>query len=168
MKKTIIIFTISIIAISFMCMSRHIVLNYTIGISSISMDEDEHMVGKDSVFIWQNGVFQIGHYSSGNHLEFHENNVIKTILKNVNSYETKDGKFYVVTQEGYAIIDKENIAKVFVLVPENEYINGYSINENGEKEPYSRRIDNVKIKYIMSFDEFTEMEQAILNKMAEG
>ena len=30
-------------------------------------------MGKDTVFVWEDGVFQIGHYSTGNHLEFHEN-----------------------------------------------------------------------------------------------
>lgn len=167
MKKTItIIAAICIIAASIIYINRHSILGHITNAISIQMDREQNkQVGKDSVFVWQNGVFQIGHYSSGNHLEFHENGVIKTILKNVNSYKTKDNKFYVIAQEGYAIIDKENTAKIFVIIPESEYINGYSISENGEKEPYSRRIDSTNIQYIMSFDEFSEMEQKVLNKL---
>ena len=81
------------------------------------------------------------------------------------SYKIKDHKFYVVTQEGYAVIDQKNIAKILLTVPESEYTNGYSINKNGEKEPYSRFIDNTNIQYIMNFDEFTESEQKVLNKL---
>ena len=51
------------------------------------------------------------------------------------------------------------------IYPESEYTNGYSINKNGEKEPYSRFIDNTNIQYIMNFDEFTESEQKVLNKL---
>lgn len=167
MKKTVTIITaILIIAASVIYINRHIIFDYVINAISVQMDKEQHSgYGKDSVFVWQNGVFQIGHYSSGNHLEFHENGVINTILKNVNSYKTKANKFYVITQEGYAIIDKENMARIFLIIPESEYINGYSINENGEKEPYSRYIDSTSIQYIMNFDEFSETEQKALNKL---
>lgn len=167
MKKTVtIIAAIFIIVASITYINRYSILDYITSAISIQMDrEQSKQIGKDTVFVWQNGVFQIGHYSSGNHLEFHDNGVIKTILKNVNSYRRKDNKFYVIAQEGYATIDKENTAKIFVVVPESEYINGYSINKNGEKEPYSRRIDSTNIQYIMSFDEFSEIEQKALNKL---
>lgn len=127
--------------------------------------EQNNKVGKDSVFVWGDGVFQIGHYASGNHLEFHENGIINTILQNVDSYKIKDNKFYVITQEGYAVIDQKNIAKILLIIPESEYTNGYSVNENGEKESYSRFVDNTNIQYIMSFDEFSDIEQRVLNKL---
>ena len=167
MKKALtIIVTIFVIAAIIIYINRHSILENITNAISIQMDKEQNKkIGKDSVFVWKDGVFQIGNYSSGNHLEFHENGVINTILKNVEFYKIKNNKFYVITQEGYAVIDEKNKAKIFVTVPENEYTNGYTINENGEKEPYSRRIDNVNIQYIMSFDEFTDTEQEVLNKL---
>lgn len=162
MKKTLtIIVAIFIIVSSIIYINRHSIITDT-----TSTDREQNVkMGKDTVFVWEDGVFQIGHYSTGNHLEFHENGITTTILKNVDSYKIKDHKFYVVTKEGYAVIDQKNIAKILLTVPESEYTNGYSINKNGKKEPYSRFIDNTNIQYIMNFDEFTESEQKVLNKL---
>ena len=153
MKKTLtIIVAIFIIVSSIIYINRHSIITDT-----TSTDREQNVkMGKDTVFVWEDGVFQIGHYSTGNHLEFHENGITTTILENVDSYKIKDG---------YAVIDQKNIAKILLTVPESEYTNGYSINKNGEKEPYSRFIDNTNIQYIMNFDEFTESEQKVLNKL---
>jgi hypothetical protein len=167
MKKTLtIIAIIFFIVASIIYINRYNISENIIKTISIQMDREKNrQVGKDSVFVWQNGTFQIGHYASGNHLEFHEDGIIKTILKDVNTYKEKDSKFYVITREGYAVIDKKNIAKIFVVIPESEYINGYSINENGEKESYSRHIEHTNIQYIVSFNKFSEEEQKVLNKL---
>ena len=111
MKKTLtIIVAIFIIVSSIIYINRHSIITDT-----TSTDREQNVkMGKDTVFVWEDGVFQIGHYSTGNHLEFHENGITTTILENVDSYKIKDHKFYVVTKEGYAVIDQKNIAKILL------------------------------------------------------
>ncbi len=131
-------------------------------------EEPTHKIGRDTVCIWNDGTFEIGHYADSNYLEFHygeELSLVKSVLEKVITYKKEDDKFFVVTGEGYAVIDDTNIAKVLVTILEDEYINGYHTNAEGERIPYSRRIDDPHIIYLENFEEFSESEQEMLNKL---
>ena len=86
-------------------------------------------------------------------------------MKNVNTYEIIDDKLYVVTEEGFAVINKNDMATILVTVPENEFVNGYSVNASGEKEFYSRYIETPNILYINDFKEFSDDEQEQFEKI---
>ncbi|MCD7855905.1 MAG: DUF5050 domain-containing protein [Clostridiales bacterium] len=124
-------------------------------------------IGKDNVYVWNDGVFQIGHYSDGNHLDYHFDNfpLIKSVLEKVITYKAKDDKLFVITEEGYAVIDKTNTAKVLITVSEDEFTNGYYTNDEGVKIPYTRFIDDPQIVYLESFDDFEAEEQKQFEKM---
>ncbi len=126
-------------------------------------------IGKDTVYVWNDGVFQIGHYYDGNHLDYHYDNFSLTdsVLENVITYKAKGDKLFVITEEGYAVIDKTNAARVLVTVPEDEFTNGYSVNDEGEKIPYTRFIDDPQIVYLESFDGFEAEEQKQFEKMGK-
>ncbi|MCD8090594.1 MAG: hypothetical protein LUD81_08260 [Clostridiales bacterium] len=131
-------------------------------------EEKDHKIGKDTILYWNNGVFQLGHYSKSNYLEFHHGKSLVTpVLKEVITYKVKNDKLFVVTGEGYAVADREDTARVLVTVPDDEFINGYHTNEEGEKIPYSRYIDDPHITYLESFDDFSEEEQKQFNKMTD-
>lgn len=124
-----------------------------------------YKTGKDTIYVWQDGTFQIGHYASGNHLEFYNNNVTEIVLENVSVYKIVGDKLYVIAEEGYATVDKNDIATILVTVPENEFVNGYSVNASGEKEFYSRYIEAPNISYIADFKEFSLDEREQFEKL---
>lgn len=127
----------------------------------------EIVAGKDTILIWENK-YEIGHFFDGNHLVAYRNGsigLLDTILKKVTNYKVKKEKLYIVSEEGYAIIDKNNLCKIYVIIPENEFISGYTMDAQGNKSYISRYVENENIQYLSSFDEFSKEEQKILNKL---
>lgn len=127
----------------------------------------EIVAGKDTVLIWENK-YEIGHFPNGNHLVTHRNGsigLLDVVLEKITNYKVKKEKLYIVSEEGYAVIDKNNLCKVYVTVPEDKFINGYTIDEQGNKSYISRYIENDNIQYLSGFDEFSENEQKLLKKL---
>lgn len=128
------------------------------------IENGEIVRGKDTVRVWGN-MYEIGHYSSGNQLEIYVNDITENILEKVKAHKVIKKKLYVISEEGYAVINECNLCKVYVTVPEDEFVNGYSIDEQGNTSYYSRFIENEHIQYLSDFNEFSEEEQEIFNKM---
>lgn len=77
----------------------------------------------------------------------------KTILYDVKQYKIKSGKLYAVSDEGYAVVDKKtNIANVYLLPQKYDELE-FIANEN--------------IKYLFSYDVFSESERKIFDKLKE-
>lgn len=128
------------------------------------IENGEIVAGKDTVLIWEDK-YEIGHFYDGNHLEIYRNSLFDTVLKNVTAYKVKKEKLYIVSEEGYAVINKDNICTVYVTVPPNEFVNGYSLDKDGNRSYISRYIEDENIQYLSDFDEFSEEEQEMLNKL---
>ena len=58
-----------------------------------------------------------------------------TVLGKIEAFDSKNKKLYIVSEEGYAVIDKDNLCTVFLCEPD-------------------QRIEDENIQYITSFDEF--------------
>ena len=84
------------------------------------------------------------------------------ILENIEDYRKLKNKLYITSEEGYAIVDKDKLCRVFVKVPGEEFVSGYSEDKEGNRTYISRRIENKYIKYLSSFEEFSEEEREIL------
>lgn len=112
----------------------------------------EIVSGKDTVCIWGN-MFEIGHYPSGNHLEIYTDGLRKPVLRKVTKHKAVKKKLYILSEEGYAVIDEDNLCRALVTAPEDE--------SNCEK----RSDENEYIRYLSDFDEFSEDEQAVFNKL---
>lgn len=128
------------------------------------IENGEIVAGKDTVLIWENK-YEIGHFPDGNHLEIHIDGLINPVLKNVTAHKVKKEKLYIVSEEGYAVINKNNICTVYVTVPSDEFVNGYSLDKEGNRSYISRYIEDENIQYLSAFDEFSEEEQEMLNKL---
>lgn len=131
------------------------------------IENGEIVAGKDTILIWENK-YEIGHFPNGNHLVIHRNGsigLIDAILEKVTTYKVKKEKLYVVSEEGDAVIDKNNLCKVYVTTPADEFVNDYTLDEQGNKSYISRYIENENIQYLSSFDEFSDEEQKVLNKL---
>ena len=68
-----------------------------------------------------------------------------TLLESIINYKISDSMLYVTASKGYAVIGDDNIARIYVA------------SEN--------KIENEKIKYLDSFEDFEKNEQEILRKM---
>ena len=130
------------------------------------LENGEIVRGKDTILIWEN-MYEIGHYSDSNHLEIYTNGSFDSILEKVTKYKIVKKNLYVTSEEGFAVIDKNNFCRVFITIPEEDFVNGYSIDEQGNKIYYSRYIENEHIQYLPNFEAFSEEEQKIFNKILD-
>lgn len=128
------------------------------------IENREIIRGKDTILIWGN-VYVIGHYSDGNHLSIETKDVNETILKKVVKYHEKKGKLYIVSDEGYAVIDKNNLCRVFITVANEEFVNGYTEDVEGNRTYISRKIESTNIEYLSEYEFFSAEEKDVFEKM---
>ena len=127
---------------------------------------DEVIRGKDTILVWEN-MYEIGHYSDGNHLEIALDGTFETILENVTIHKIVSETLYIISDEGYAVINKSNLCKVYIIVPKNEFVNGYSVDKQGNQIDYSRFIENEHVQYLAQYNEFSMEEQEVFTNLKE-
>ena len=130
------------------------------------MENGEIVRGKDTVRIWGD-MYEIGHYSDSNHLEIYINGHIEQVLTRVKIHKVIKKKLYVISEEGYAVINKSNLCKVYIIVPKNEFVNGYSVDKQGNQIDYSRFIENEHVQYLAQYNEFSMEEQEVFTNLKE-
>lgn len=116
---------------------------------------------------WGDLSFQINHHKSGNNLEYVSvsNKEIYILLKNISSYKIAEGNLYVKSKNGYAIVDKNNICKIFVNQSVLRTTGDYTQDEYGNKIYSNQKVDKENIKYLFSYDDFSTQERNIFKKM---
>ena len=60
-----------------------------------------------------------------------------------------DGKYRIV-DEGYAVINSDNLCNIYLIIKRDEYTNGYSISKNGEKIIFYRYLEDPNVTYLTS------------------
>lgn len=128
------------------------------------VENGEIVRGNDTILIWEN-MYVIGHYYDSNHLNMEGNGVSNIILEKVKKHKVKKKKLYILSEEGYAIIDKSNICRVFITVPKEDFVNGYSTDNEGIQHPISRFVSDEHVQYLSSYDDFATEEKAVFEKM---
>lgn len=113
------------------------------------MANGELVRGRDTILIWGN-LYEIGHYYDGNDLTLEGQEVSGCILENIKEYKVKGDKLYVISDDGYATIDRENICRVYMT----------------EGEQISEKIEIEKILYLNSYEEFSNEEKKVFEKMS--
>lgn len=129
-----------------------------------SSEKKESVKGKDTVLVWKD-TFVIGHYDDGNRLSVITEGFSENVLKQVTIYKIIDDKLYVVSNEGYAIIDKNCECRVNVTVPDNEFVREYSADEYGNSLYTSRYLEKENIIYLAHFQDFSDDEQRMFKKI---
>lgn len=109
--------------------------------------EKRHEVirGRDTAFIWNK------HYDIWNHLGKHHfsieiDDASDNVLQDVSLYKVHKDKFYVVSVNGYAVVDRSNLCRVFLLTDTD-------------------KVESKYIKYLNSYEDFSEEEQKYFSKM---
>ena len=77
----------------------------------------------------------------------------------------KKGILYILSDEGYVVIDDNNLCRMHITIPNEEFVSGYYEDESGMRTYISRFIDDANIKYLESFNDFSKDEQKIFEKM---
>ena len=129
-----------------------------------AIENGEIVRGKDTVLVWKN-MYVIGHYSDGNDLSIETKEIDGTILKKVVEYKKKNGKLYIVSDEEYAVIDKNNLCRVFITVDYEKFVNGYTEDADGNRTYISRKIECENIEYLSEYDNFSSKEKDLFKKM---
>lgn len=101
--------------------------------------------GRDTVFIW-NKHYEIWNHLGENHFGIEIDDANDNILRIVSLYEAYNDKFYVVSADGYAVVDRNNYCRVFLLTDTDE-------------------VESKYIEYLTSYEEFSEEDKKHFSKM---
>ncbi len=124
------------------------------------------MLRKDTILIWEN-MYELGHYYDSNHLDMEGNGISDVVLKKVKNHKVKKKRLYVISEEGYAIIDENNLCRVYITIPESEFVEEYSRDSQGNLLYRSRRIEDEHIQYLSGFNEFSDEERKVFRKLED-
>lgn len=126
------------------------------------IENGEIVAGKDTALIWGN-IYEIWNQSGDYRLSIETKNLTRNILEKIQNYKKIDNCLYIVSEEGFAVIDENNLCRAYVTVPETEFVNGYSIDSEGNKVYYSRFIEDDNIQYLDDYDDFTDDEKNVFD-----
>lgn len=116
------------------------------------------VAGRDTALIWQDK-YEISKYSDIIVLDFYADKEKYSLLYEITNFDVVKRKVYVLSNQGYAVIDKNNKCKIFIVdLQESE-------DENCNKRFKNCRIEDEHIRYLSSFDEFSNEEKTTFEKM---
>lgn len=151
------------------CLNRHILLDRFWSKIESQLDYERSLeVGDDfNKISWGDLSFQINHHKSGNNLEYVRvvDKESYILLKNISSYKIVEGKLYVKSKDGYAVVDENNICKIFVDQSIIQTAGEYTQDKYGNKVYSNQKVDKENIKYLSSYDDFSTQERDIFKKM---
>ena len=130
-----------------------------------AIERGEIIIGKDTMLVWHDK-YVLYHQAENDTLCIHyEDGNEESVIGKVTQYKKKKGILYILSDEGYVVIDENNFCRVYIAIPKEEFVSGYYEDENGKRTYISRFIDDTNIKYLESFNDFSEDEQKIFKKM---
>ena len=76
-----------------------------------------------------------------------------------------EGKLYVRSKDGYAVIDENNVCRIFVDQSVLQTTEEYTQDKYGNKIYSNQKVDKENIKYLLNYDDFSTKERDIFKKM---
>lgn len=119
-----------------------------------SRTEKYGSVGKDTIYVFGDGKFQIMKldYSKDLIMHYDDGKSEVSIISLITKYKEKDGKLYVMSELGYGVVGKEeNRCRIYI--------------KSSAKDSVKRLENDECVKYLDSYDDFSEEERAIFYKM---
>lgn len=113
--------------------------------------------GKDTELIWQDK-YDICKSSDTRLLMIYIDGDTQVVLDKVRDFDIDKKTLYVLSDDGYAVIDNKNNCRVFISTPKEEL--EYSTQRYGS-------IDDEHIRYLSSYEEFSESEREILERLGK-
>ena len=112
------------------------------------IENHEVVIGRDTVAVLGKH-YDIGKTISGHHFSVVIDDADGVVLSGVTHYDSKRGCFYVIAEEGYAVIDKNDYCRVYLTLPEEE----------------QDKIQSKYIEYLDSYEDFSEKERKYFDKL---
>ena len=109
------------------------------------MERHEVVRGKDTAYIW-NKHYEVWSQSGDKYFGIETPETSGVLLLKAYLIDTYKEQFYVVAKDGYAVVDRNNLCKIFLLTNTDE-------------------VESKYIKYLTSYEEFSEEEQKHFSKM---
>ena len=128
--------------------------------------EREKEVGEYNILSWNDGKFQINHYSSGSQLNMIENEKTIVLMEGVIDFKEKNDRLYIITSGDQAVIDRNDIAYIHIENSRYDPDNDIEIESNGKTYVYSSRYESDSIVYLESVSEFFEADQEIFFELS--
>lgn len=113
--------------------------------------------GKDTVLIWRDK-YDICKSSGTRLLMIYIDGDTQMVLDKVKDYDIDKKTLYVLSDDGYAVIDNENNCRVFIFTPKEEL--EYSTQHYGS-------IEDEHVKYLSSYEEFLESERKVFERLGK-
>ena len=113
--------------------------------------------GKDTALIWRDK-YDITVSASGASLDIYIDGDTQMVLDKVKDHYIYKKTLYVLSDDGYAVIDNDNHCRVYIFTPKEEL--EYSSQHYGT-------IEDEHIKYLSSYEEFSESEREIFEKLGK-
>lgn len=128
------------------------------------IERGEATRGRDTLFIW-NDLYEIGKTSSDIILTVCKPGSYDIVLESIKKYKTIKGKLYLLSDDGYAVIDKESLCRVYFTLTDEELSDGHSVDEYGNIKYNSQYTNNPHVVYLSEFSDFSDEEQKIFKKL---
>ena len=113
--------------------------------------------GKDTALIWRDK-YDITVSVSGASLDIYIDGDTQMVLDKVKDYDIDKKTLYVLSDDGYAVIDNENNCRVFIFTPKEDL--EYSTQHYGS-------IEDEHVKYLSSYEEFLESERKVFERLGK-
>ena len=113
--------------------------------------------GKDTALIWRDK-YDICKSSGTKLLMIYIDGDTQVVLDKVKDFDINKKTLYVLSDDGYAVIDNKNNCRVFIFKPKEEL--EYSTQHYGS-------IDDEHIRYLSSYEEFSKSEREIFEKLGK-
>ena len=113
--------------------------------------------GKDTVLIWRDK-YDICKSSGTRLLMIYIDGDTQMVLDKVKDYDVDKKTLYVLSDDGYAVIDNENNCRVFIFTPKEDL--EYSTQHYGS-------IEDEHVKYLSSYEEFLESERKVFERLGK-
>lgn len=166
---TILICCVAILSAILVLLNRYYIKEYILQKLDERLDYERSVeVGDDfNKICWVDLKFQINHHKYGNNFEYVDvnNREIYILLKNISSYKLLNGKLYVKSTDGYAVIDEKNLCKIFTNYKPENGVNNCIIDVNNNKVYEHKRLQLNNVFYLSDYNEFTENEKSLFGKM---
>ena len=177
-KKALIVFLVIFALIYFVIYIDDIYVYITesfwnIVIEQLDREESERLLknkngevvrGKDTLMIW-NDHFELWKNNNEINLSIFTKEHDGILLKKVSAFDIDNNYLYVISEEGYAIIDKNNFCRIFIVVSDEDFANGVTEDKDENENYINRHIENEYIRYLDNYNDFSVDEQNILKEM---
>ena len=119
----------------------------------------EFSTGRDTVAFVGNGKFQIGNFGKNKALamNYAKNTLVETLLSGVESHKKIKNLLFVVSSEGYAVVDGDSNTCRLVITVEKQQIARFEDSE-----------ENKNITILESYDLFNDYEKKVFEEIMQN